>query len=251
MSSSKRVSSHVRVKQEKIIDGFEVQEARIKLGGVLQTLVDKADDVGNISEEEGAKGSPEQSGSKDLPGSNSASPSKKSGKNPRKRKKKDGLGMDYDKSAVETTQLQHTYIMKLFDRSVDLAQFDSSTSLYPICREWMHNQPQTRLPHKGESSPDNLPADDSDDEAKSVYHLPSPHKSVEDKDIRVPSPVPQPDEEFKMNSDGVQAPSVETLLSNHLDRWKTIRHKWKDASQANQARYSESYSVLKNMYDRQ
>lgn len=39
----------------------------------------------------------------------------------------------------------HTYVMKLFDRSVDLAQFEEETPLYPICRAWMANQP--RNPH--------------------------------------------------------------------------------------------------------
>ena len=34
--------------------------------------------------------------------------------------------------------------MKLFDRSVDLAQFSESTPLYPICRAWMRNQPHNR-----------------------------------------------------------------------------------------------------------
>lgn len=36
----------------------------------------------------------------------------------------------------------HTYVMKLFDRSVDLAQFEEETPLYPICRAWMANQPR-------------------------------------------------------------------------------------------------------------
>lgn len=36
----------------------------------------------------------------------------------------------------------HTYVMKLFDRSVDLAQFEEDTPLYPICRAWMANQPR-------------------------------------------------------------------------------------------------------------
>ena len=31
--------------------------------------------------------------------------------------------------------------MKLFDRSVDLAQFPEGTSLYPVCRAWMRNEP--------------------------------------------------------------------------------------------------------------
>ena len=34
--------------------------------------------------------------------------------------------------------------MKLFDRSVDLAQFDEDSPLYPICRAWMRNQPHNK-----------------------------------------------------------------------------------------------------------
>jgi hypothetical protein len=32
------------------------------------------------------------------------------------------------------TAFHHTFVMKLFDRSVDLAQFPHDTSLYPVCR---------------------------------------------------------------------------------------------------------------------
>ena len=46
--------------------------------------------------------------------------------------------------------------MKLFDRSVDLAQFEEAAPLYPICRAWMKNQPHNRnlAPHGGPPSPD-------------------------------------------------------------------------------------------------
>lgn len=40
------------------------------------------------------------------------------------------------------TPYHHTYVMKLFDRSVDLAKFEEDTPLYPICRAWMQNQPR-------------------------------------------------------------------------------------------------------------
>lgn len=45
--------------------------------------------------------------------------------------------------------------MKLFDRSVDLAQFEEDTPLYPICRAWMKNQPHNKglAPH-AEKSPE-------------------------------------------------------------------------------------------------
>lgn len=40
-------------------------------------------------------------------------------------------------------QAQQTFIMKLFDRSVDLAKYKENTALYPICRAWMINQPRS------------------------------------------------------------------------------------------------------------
>lgn len=43
--------------------------------------------------------------------------------------------------------------MKLFDRSVDLAQFDEDSPLYPICRAWIRNQPSNRGLHSRERTP--------------------------------------------------------------------------------------------------
>lgn len=41
-----------------------------------------------------------------------------------------------------TLQFLDACIMKLFERQVDLALFESDTPLYPICRSWMDNDPQ-------------------------------------------------------------------------------------------------------------
>ena len=41
--------------------------------------------------------------------------------------------------------------MKLFDRSVDLAQFSEDTPLYPVCRAWIANDPYGV--NKAEQSP--------------------------------------------------------------------------------------------------
>ena len=50
--------------------------------------------------------------------------------------------------------------MKLFDRSVDLAKFRSNSSLYPVCRQWLDNDPaaakNTRI-EAVERSPSPLP----------------------------------------------------------------------------------------------
>lgn len=36
--------------------------------------------------------------------------------------------------ALAPTTIHQSYVMKLFDRSVDLAKFDERSTLYPICR---------------------------------------------------------------------------------------------------------------------
>lgn len=44
-------------------------------------------------------------------------------------------------STSDAPKPQTSFVMKLFDRGVDLAQFDETTPLYPICRAWMQNKP--------------------------------------------------------------------------------------------------------------
>jgi LIN37 len=48
-----------------------------------------------------------------------------------------------------------SYVMKLFDRSVDLAQFSEDTPLYPVCRAWIRNKP-----HAIPALPGGLPSSD-------------------------------------------------------------------------------------------
>jgi len=56
------------------------------------------------------------------------------------------------------TVVKDSYIMKLFDRSVDLAKFSYDTPLYPVCRAWIHN---LSLPPSQEQPLSNEPPDDS------------------------------------------------------------------------------------------
>lgn len=43
---------------------------------------------------------------------------------------------------VKPTVVQASYVMKLFDRSVNLAKFSEETPLYSLCRDWMKNMPR-------------------------------------------------------------------------------------------------------------
>lgn len=39
--------------------------------------------------------------------------------------------------------IHQSFIMKLFDHSLDLAKYGPDSALYPICRAWMLNQPRS------------------------------------------------------------------------------------------------------------
>uniref|UniRef100_A0A8D8Q9H3 Protein lin-37 homolog n=2 Tax=Cacopsylla melanoneura TaxID=428564 RepID=A0A8D8Q9H3_9HEMI len=60
---------------------------------------------------------------------------------------------DESKLSVDGQITKQSYVMKLFDRSVDLAQFDDATPLYPICRSWVANQPKKPWEKKKEIPP--------------------------------------------------------------------------------------------------
>jgi len=127
----------------------EVFTARDKLSGALSHAIDK------LGGEEGAHGffgSPvKRLQSLDSPlGSPTKSP------RPRRRRKKEG---------ATDSAFHHTFVMKLFDRSVDLAQFQEGTSLYPVCRAWMKNQPHntSMAPRVRTPTPEPIKNEDEDD----------------------------------------------------------------------------------------
>ncbi|TFJ98026.1 spliceosome RNA helicase DDX39B-like [Platysternon megacephalum] len=155
-----------------------------------------------------------------------------------------------------------TYIIKLFDRSVDLAQFAESTPLYPICRAWMRNSPAVRERERSPSPP--LPALPEDEEgaeglngkSQNVYKLPPPCAGLENAggesvSARIPSPLPPENGGLPPDTTPDARPSMSSLIYKNMERWKKIRQRWKEASHRNQLRYTESMKILKEMYERQ
>lgn len=93
---------------------------------------------------------------------------------------------------------QPSFIMKLFDRSVDLAKFKEGSPLYPICRAWMMNKPRGgRYLRKRSSeliprnSLENIVEQIKDGTVKDVTEMPCENDTGIS---RVPSPLP-----FQMN----------------------------------------------------
>lgn len=79
-----------------------------------------------------------------------------------------GLGKDVH---LPTRPTLDTYVIKLFDRSVDLAQFSENTPLYPICRAWMRNSPTVRERGRSPSCP--LPPLPEDEEVRDGWWVPA------------------------------------------------------------------------------
>ncbi|CAK6960443.1 protein lin-37 homolog [Scomber scombrus] len=227
---------HVKIKTER--PDLEGVGARSRLDAVLKGLVEKSENEKEQSESDTGKISVD-------------SLNKPSARFPQHRRKK---RKEMDEGIPESNQhKQNAYIIKLFDRSVDLAQFNNSTPLYPICRAWMRNNPSVREPAPSPSPPHSIVEDEVTDmingKGQNVYRLPPPtscpvNTSGEPINLRIPQ-TEKPT--VTKSTDSVPIPG--SLICDHMERWKKIRQKWKECSNKNQLRYSESIKVLKEMKD--
>lgn len=233
---------HVKIKTER--PDLESAGARGRLDAVLKGLVEKSENEREPNEDPGKLSV--DTLSKDLsPSSAGKRPSTRFPQHRRKKRK------EMDEGIPETNQQkQNAYVIKLFDRSVDLAQFNTSTPLYPICRAWMRNNPSFREPATSPSSPQSITEEEVTDmmngKGQNVYRLPSPSScpvsaSGEPINLRIPQT------EKPAVSKSTDVPISGSLISNHMERWKKIRQKWKECSNKNQLRYSESIKILKEM----
>lgn len=240
---------HVKIKTER--PDSEGTGARSRLDAVLKGLVEKTENEREPNESDPGKISAD-SLNKDLsPSSAGKRPSARFPQHRRKKRK------EMDEGIPETNQhKQNAYIIKLFDRSVDLAQFNTSTPLYPICRAWMRNNPSVREPAASPSSPHSMVEEEVTDmingKGQNVYRLPPPAACpVSDSGDPINLRIPQTEKSAVSKLTDVAVSG--SLICDHMERWKKIRHKWKECSNKNQLRYSESIKILKEMkelYDR-
>ncbi|XP_059154530.1 protein lin-37 homolog isoform X2 [Physella acuta] len=218
----------------------EVTSARIRLDATLQHLVDRKEDSHEaISDGESSVPLAEPV-SKQV-----TSPKKSTSKQGRKRKRRE------DSEEYDTTDEQQTVIMKLFDRSVDLAQFPEDTPLFPVCRAWIQNRPHDKSLGTLQERPLS-PKIEEDPDDGCIYRMPPPLKSEEGclYDLRIPEPLPQSEERLNLSGDPKNVPAPDHLLLEHLNRWKNVRERWRVASVMNEMQYISSMQLLKEMFDR-
>ncbi|XP_040551189.1 protein lin-37 homolog isoform X16 [Gallus gallus] len=143
-------------------------------------------------------------------------------------------------------QRPNTYVIKLFDRSVDLGQFSEGTPLYPVCRAWMRNCPTGR-PQICPTAPESAPHLQGAGKAEDIYELPPP---APPRPPRIPSPL-GPDEGSAPTDQPLEPPSMSALIYSNMERWKRVRQRWKEASLRQQQRYGASLRLLRRIYERQ
>ncbi|KAG8233470.1 hypothetical protein J437_LFUL014016 [Ladona fulva] len=266
-------------KEEKSPPGADdVMVARDRLKGALQILIDQSEDSSECSHDEASATAAADGYSKSQ--GHIHSPKKENiqaalgsalasmhNRGQRKRRRRGEV-------PVGDAAYHHTYVMKLYDRSVDLAQFREDTPLYPVCRAWMANQPRNTtlaINPSGEEGPErrgesvSAALANGNGEGKDMYKLPAPLPiplGKTQKDLRIPSPVPYErqagidDLELFLNvqkgeylkSENVTCPSTDLLLKKHLVHWNKVRRKWVKAAQDNEARYAESKVILQSMF---
>ncbi|XP_043512384.1 protein lin-37 homolog isoform X1 [Frieseomelitta varia] len=242
--------SRVKVEIKDELGDSDVLVARDRLKGALRELLQHSDTGSSADSSEESSAQDYRHSMKKI--DNMYRTKSMGFQQPRKVRRRRQIQMD--------TAFHHTYVMKLFDRSVDLAQFQEDTPLYPICRAWMANQPRNPnlVPKIRSPSPEivnevNISNNilDSNGEVRDVYYLPPPLPCEEAiPRNRIPSPIPREKEELNLDYDGQTLKSREMLLREHRAHWNAVRKKWHQQAHKNEQRFTESASILNTIFKR-
>ncbi|KAE9526574.1 hypothetical protein AGLY_013222 [Aphis glycines] len=155
-------------------------------------------------------------------------------------------------------EVKDSLVLKLRDRSIDLASFTNNSVMYSICRAWIKNDPLSARQVKSKKSENFERSLKSENESSTiedyVYKLPPPKSRPEhETDIihRVPKNLPRDvisTIDTKINIEEV--PTVSELLNEHRKRWVCVRQQWIKFSNENDARYAVSKSILSSMLNK-
>jgi len=215
-------------------DVQNVDDARSKLEDILNDIFDKNEDgrtpANNLGDDKTKRVNP-----------TSYTPTKRnfSGRYARKNKKKKDL---FQNESYNKKQ-KPSYVLKLYDRRINLARFNEKASLYKMLRDWMKNKPSYELDDdEAELQSSNKKKQDPSNEHL-VYELPRCIKSEEDQ--RLPSVI-------VTKTDNIEEvlgteENIELLKQDNMLRWRTVRQSWKNHSFQQQQKDIPSLALLKTM----
>ncbi|KAL0838521.1 hypothetical protein ABMA28_016638 [Loxostege sticticalis] len=157
---------------------------------------------------------------------------------PTKREKYQDRKDSEDEDTKRRSPARQSYVLKLFDRSVDLSQFEENSPLYPICRAWMINQPKENYRNFGQTYEEPEQTEDS-------VELPGPEGPPVS---RIPELLPEQKarnkDNINLNYREAPPPSREQLLRWHGVRWAAVRQAWVEQAQRVEARYDATQTLL-------
>lgn len=142
-------------------------------------------------------------------------------------------------------------MLKLFDRSVDLAQFNDNSPLYALCRAWVENPVSLESRDLDNENDEQTESMHTDENEELIYQLPEPE--ISKRDLRIPKSVKKPTtstKEIDKAINSLKNEKLSTILEMNKKRWKEVRLEWKKASLENEKRYRKSWLILKEMYDK-
>ncbi|KAH8415830.1 hypothetical protein KR222_001803 [Zaprionus bogoriensis] len=161
--------------------------------------------------------------------------------------KKGGGGGGSGSSASQKSHSE-SYVMRLFERSLDLSKYKDKTPLYPICRAWMANQP--RNPNVAVYNTDgSVPTMKREDDAEEILaKLTSGELKVVKQMPRarttelpiIPPCLPQSHDE------SLREASKEQLLAANVAHWKRVRGHWLKHAQKYER---ERYEIIDQIMD--
>lgn len=137
-----------------------------------------------------------------------------------KSKAKAAAKVAQEKPDNKVVMQQQSYIMKLFDRSVNLAKFDENTPLYTIIRDWLKNAPRQK------------PSNESTNTGELEIFKEGDVTTIQKVDLKNDIPrfvkiFPKPDKKTLDNLDP-ENPDLtkEELLKLNKRKWSKIREDW-------------------------
>lgn len=163
-----------------------------------------------------------------------------SGSGPGRSKAKRSLYKKGGNSSQSQKSHSESYVMRLFERSLDLSKYKDKTPLYPICRAWMANQPRNPQVAVFNTDGSVQTVKREDDAVEILAKLTSGELKVVTQMPRarstelpiIPPVLPQTQDESLKDA------SKEELLAANVTHWKRVRGHWlKHAQKYEHERY--------------
>ncbi|XP_055611751.1 protein lin-37 homolog isoform X2 [Uranotaenia lowii] len=152
--------------------------------------------------------------------------------------------------AQSAHNLEQSFIIKLFDRRVDISRFGPNSPLYPVCRSWMKNNPRhgnsvIKVEKEFEERyEEEILAKYQRKEISSIEKMPKPEVIYPNQPFLAIQPFREQNPE---DLDAIKDCEAKrrALLIHNKKCWRMIRHRWQKHRETYlNRRYRRSYELL-------